>query len=54
MNEVVPTTSTGDDTSNTTNNPQTGDKIILYIIMLGLSLLGLIVVELYIRKKRLN
>lgn len=35
----------------TTSNPQTGDNIILYIAMLGLSIFGLIGAEIYTKKK---
>lgn len=52
--EVVPTTPTGDDTSNTTNNPQTGDNIMFYISMLGLSIISLVGAGLYIRNRRFN
>ena len=38
----------------TTNNPQTGDNIMFYIIMLGLSIIGLAGTGFYIRKKRYN
>lgn len=47
-------TSTTTDTINNTNNPQTGDSIMLYISMLGLSLIGLIGAGLYVRKKNFN
>ena len=38
----------------TTNNPQTGDNIMFYISMLGLSIIGLAGAGLYIRKRRIN
>lgn len=37
-----------------TNNPQTGDNIMFYISMLGLSIIGLAGAGLYIRKRRFN
>lgn len=52
--EEFPTTPTGDDTSNTTNNPQTGDNIMFFISMLGLSIIGLAGAGLYTRKKKFN
>lgn len=51
---VVPTTTTSDEASNTTNNPQTGDNIMFYISMLGLSLIGLTGTGIYLKKKRTN
>lgn len=50
-----PTTSTEDTTNNlTSGNPQTGDNVMFYISMLGLSIIGLAGVGLYIRKRRFN
>jgi len=50
-----PTTSTEDTTNNSTSgNPQTGDNIMFYISMLGLSIIGLAGVGLYIKKRRFN
>ena len=46
------TTTTG--TTNTSSNPQTGDNIMFYISMLGLSIIGLAGAGLYIRKRRFN
>ena len=37
-----------------TNNPQTGDNIMFYISMLGLSIIGLAGAGLYIKKRRFN
>lgn len=37
-----------------TNNPQTGDNIMFYVSMLGLSIIGLAGVGLYIKKRRFN
>ena len=36
-----------------TNNPQTGDNIMLYISMMGLSMLGLLGAGMYIKKKKI-
>ena len=41
-------------TSTTTNNPQTGDSIGLYIIVLGLSITSLLISGLYLNKRRFN
>ena len=46
-------TETTTDTS-TTSNPQTGDNVMFYISMLGLSVIGLAGAGLYIRKRRFN
>lgn len=40
--------------TNTTNNPQTGDNIMFYVTMLGLSVIGLTGAGLYLRKKKNN
>lgn len=40
--------------SKTTNNPQTGDNIMFYISMLGLSIIGLAGAGIYLKKKRFN
>ena len=37
--------------ANNTLNPTTGDKIILYAIMLGISIIGLISIGVYTKKK---
>ena len=37
-----------------TNNPQTGDNVMFYISMLGLSIIGLAGAGLYIKKRRFN
>lgn len=47
------TTTTGT-TTNDSSNPQTGDNIMLYISMLGLSIIGLTGTGFYVRKKRFN
>lgn len=58
--ELVPVTSddnqepTNDDNSNITNNPQTGDNLMFYISMLGLSIIGLVGAGIYIKKKMYN
>ena len=44
----------GNNVENTINNPNTGDNIGLTISMLGLSLIGLIGVGIYTRKKKYN
>ena len=36
------------------NNPQTGDNIMYYISMLGLSIIGLVGIKIYIKNKRFN
>ena len=41
-------------TTSTTSNPQTGDNIVFYISMLGLSLIGLTGNGIYLKKKRTN
>ena len=41
-------------TEESTNNPQTGDNVMFYISMLGLSIIGLAGAGLYIRKRRFN
>lgn len=41
-------------TTDTSSNPQTGDNIMLYISMLGLSVIGLAGTGFYVRKKRFN
>ena len=41
-------------TTNTTSNPKTGDNIMFYISMLGLSIVGLAGAGLYIKKRRFN
>ena len=40
--------------ANTSSNPATGDNIMLYISMLGLSIIGLAGTGFYVRKKRYN
>jgi len=40
--------------SDTTNNPQTGDNVMFYISMLGLSIIGLAGAGIYLKKKRFN
>ena len=40
--------------SNATNNPQTGDNIMFYISMLGLSIIALAGAGIYLKKKRFN
>ena len=40
--------------ANTTSNPQTGDNVMFYISMLGLSIIGLAGVGIYTKKKRFN
>lgn len=41
-------------TPNTSNNPPTGDNIVFYIGMLGLSIIGLAAAGLYVRKRNFN
>ena len=40
--------------TNTTNNPQTGDNIMFYISLLGISVIGLVGVGIYAKKKLFN
>lgn len=40
--------------TNDSNNPQTGDNVMFYISLLGLSIIGLAGAGLYIRKRRFN
>ena len=39
---------------NTISNPQTGDNVMFYISMLGLSVIGLAGIGFYVKKKRYN
>lgn len=41
-------------TGNATNNPETVDNIILYVALLGVSIMGLVGTGLYLREKRFN
>ena len=47
----TPTSNTTTDTTNTTSNPQTGDNVLFYISMLGLSIIGLAGAGIYTRKR---
>ena len=49
-NTTTPDTATNVNTEIKTNNPPTGDNVILYLSLLGLSLIGLICTGLYIKK----
>ena len=40
--------------TNTTSNPQTGDNIMFYISLLGLSIIGFVGAEIYLKKKKFN
>ena len=51
---TTPTSNTTTDSTNPTSNPQTGDNIMFYISMLGLSIIGLVGAGLYTRKRLLN
>ena len=51
---TVAKASTTTENTNTTENPHTGDNIMFYISMLGLSIIGFAGAGLYIRKKRFN
>ena len=52
-NTTTNTTTNTTNTAATTNNPKTGDNILLYIVMLGLSLIGIVGTGVY-TKKRFN
>ena len=47
-------TTTSGTTTNNSSNPQTGDNVMFYISMLGLSIIGLAGVGIYTKKKRFN
>ena len=54
VEETTKTEETTTTTTNTTSNPKTGDNIMFYISMLGLSIIGLAGAGLYIRKRRFD
>lgn len=54
VEETTTTEETTPTQTNTISNPKTGDNIMFYISMLGLSIIGLIGTGFYVRKKRFN
>ena len=54
VEETITTEETTPTQTNTTSNPKTGDNVMFYISMLGLSIIGLIGTGFYVRKKRFN